>query len=78
MMEDGHGLAKREVEVCSGEKSSPVAGHPAINLIGLQVPASSDQQKSQIYHAFTCSRPRDFLNCPLQELSFLNGYDYNV
>jgi hypothetical protein len=69
MMEDGHGWAKRKMEVCFGEKSSPVAGHPAINLIGFTVPASSDQQKSQ-----NMSRISLFSSSGFFELSFAGAF----
>jgi hypothetical protein len=39
------------VEVGFGEKSSPLAGHPAICMIGLQLPVSSGQQEKVEYIA---------------------------
>jgi hypothetical protein len=45
MMEDSEAWVMSKVEVGFGEKSSPQAGHPAISMIGLQLPASSGQQE---------------------------------
>jgi hypothetical protein len=43
------GWVESEVEIGSGEKSSPLAGHPArlSAVIGLQLPVSSGQQEKK-------------------------------